>query len=125
MLASTPIGLLIALVLLANNLRDKSYDANVGIATMATGTTEDQGMWYFKALTASVYVSTLALVALRIVSPFALLSFVSIKTAMQIIRQFSEKVPLTSDQQTAQLALQFGVLLTAGELLNVLYIKFL
>ncbi len=125
LLASTPIGLLIALVLLANNLRDKNFDANVGIATMATGTTEDQGMRYFTALTASAYLSTLVLVALRIFSPFALLAFLSIKTAIQIIRQFNEKVPLTSDQQTAQLALQFGVLLTAGELLNVLYYTFL
>jgi len=66
----------------------------------------------------------LVLVVLRIFSPFALLSFLSIKTAMQIIGQFDEKVPLTSDQQTAQLALQFGVLLTAGELLNVLYYTF-
>jgi len=125
LLASIPIGLLIALVLLANNLRDRSFDAEVGISTMATGTSVDQGMTYFKALTASVYVSTIALVALRIVSPFALLSFASIKTAMQINRQFSEKVPLTSDQQTAQLALQFGVLLTAGELVNVIYTTFL
>jgi len=124
LLASTPIGLLIALVLLANNLRDKSFDAEVGISTMATGTSEDQGMRYFKALTASVYMSTIALVALRIVSPFALLSFASIKTAMQINSQFNEKIPLTSDQQTAQLALQFGVLLTAGELLNVIYTTF-
>jgi 1,4-dihydroxy-2-naphthoate octaprenyltransferase len=124
LLASTPIGLLIALVLLANNLRDKSFDAEVGISTMATGTSEDQGMRYFTALTASAYLSVIALVGFRIFSPFALLSFLSIKTAMGIISQFNEKVPLTSDQQTAQLALQFGVLLTAGELVNVLYYTF-
>ncbi|MBT3285505.1 prenyltransferase [Candidatus Bathyarchaeota archaeon] len=124
LLASTPIGLLIALVLLANNLRDRKFDANVGISTMATGATEDQGMRYFTALTASAYISVIALILLGIFSPFALLSFLSIKTAMEIIRQFSEKIPLTSDQQTAQLALQFGVLLTAGELVNVLYYTF-
>jgi len=125
LLASTPIGLLIALVLLANNLRDKSFDAEVGISTIVTGASKSLGMIYFKALTASVYVSTIALVALRILSPFALLSFASIKTAIQINSQFNEEVPLTSDQQTAQLALQFGVLLTAGELLNVIYTNFL
>ena len=123
-LASTPIGLLIALVLLANNLRDRSFDANVGISTVATGTSEDQGMAYYKSLTASAYLSVIALVVLRIFSPFALITFLSIKTAMQIISQFSEEVPLTSDQQTAQLALQFGVLLTAGELLFVIYNSF-
>ena len=123
-MASTPIGLLVALVLLANNLRDKDFDINFGISTMATGTTDDQGLRYYKALTASAYLSSLALISMKIYSPFALLAFFSIKKAMQIIKQFSEKVPLTSDQQTAQLALQFGVLLTAGELLNILYNTF-
>ena len=123
-MASTPIGLLVALVLLANNLRDKDFDINFGISTMATDTTDDQGLRYYKALTASAYLSSLALISMKIFSPFALLAFFSIKKAMQIIKQFSEKVPLTSDQQTAQLALQFGVLLTAGELLNILYNTF-
>jgi 1,4-dihydroxy-2-naphthoate octaprenyltransferase len=120
-LASTPIGLLIALVLLANNIRDKEFDANVGIKTVATGKEEATGMGYFKTLTIAVYVSTIILILMNVFSPFALLSFGSALMASRILKQFSAKVPLTSDMQTAQLALQFGVLLTLGELINVLY----
>jgi 1,4-dihydroxy-2-naphthoate octaprenyltransferase len=122
--ASTPIGLLIALVLLANNLRDKTFDQNVGVTTIASGTSESQGMLYYKALTASTYLSTIALIVMRIFSPFALISFLSLKTAMILIKEFDGGVPLTSDQQTAQLALQFGILLTLGELVNIIFTTF-
>ncbi len=121
MFASVPIGLLVALVLLANNIRDKDYDAKVGISTVATDVQESTGMNYYKALLALAYITTIILIGVRIFSPFALISFISIKEALNIVKEFSAKVPLTSDQQTAQLALHFGVLLTLGELLNVLY----
>ncbi|TFH16970.1 prenyltransferase [Candidatus Bathyarchaeota archaeon] len=121
MFASVPIGLLVALVLLANNIRDKDFDAKVGISTVATDVQESTGMNYYKALLALAYITTIILVAARVFSPFALISFISIKEALNIVKEFSVKVPLTSDQQTAQLALHFGVLLTLGELLNVIY----
>jgi 1,4-dihydroxy-2-naphthoate octaprenyltransferase len=120
MLASVPIGLLVALVLLANNIRDKDFDAKVGISTVATDVHESTGMGYYKTLLASTYFSTILLIIGGVFSPFALISFISIKEALKILNEFSVKVPLTSDQQTAQLALHFGVLLTLGELLNVL-----
>jgi len=121
MFASVPIGLLVALVLLANNIRDREFDANVGISTVATGKQESQGMLYYKALLAGAYISTIVLIVARILSPFAIISFISLGEALKIIKEFSVGVPLTSDQQTAQLALHFGVLLTLGELLGVLY----
>ena len=114
-------GLLIALVLLANNIRDKEYDAQVGISTVATGKEEITGMSYFKALTVAVYLSTIILIALRVFSPFAVIALGSVPLAWKILKEFSVKVPLTSDMQTAQLALQFGVLLTLGELANIIY----
>ena len=122
MYASVPIGLLVALVLLANNIRDKEYDANVGISTVATGKQESKGMQYYKAILAACYISTIILIVVRILSPFAIISFISIMEAMKILKEFNVKVPMTSDQQTAQLALHFGVLLTLGELLNVIYL---
>jgi 1,4-dihydroxy-2-naphthoate octaprenyltransferase len=118
-LASTPIGLLISLVLLANNLRDKVFDTKVGITTIATSTSESKGMQYYKALVAATYLSTIILVYFQILSIFALISFLSLKTAYNLVTDFDNGVPLTSDQQTAQLALQFGVLLTLGELIYI------
>ena len=114
LLASIPIGLLVALVLLANNLRDKDYDAKVGINTLTTGIDEKTGMGYYTALLSSAYLSIIVLIAVNVFSPFAILSFASLPKALGILKEFNVKVPLTSDMQTAQLALQFGVLLTLG-----------
>jgi 1,4-dihydroxy-2-naphthoate polyprenyltransferase len=120
LLAATPIGLLVVLVLLANNIRDKEFDAELGISTIATNKQESIGMKYYTGILASAYISTIILIALRIFSPFALISFFSAVEALRILKEFNTKVPLNSDQQTAQLALHFGVLLTFGELLSVL-----
>ena len=77
-------------------------------------------MKYYTVILASAYISTIILIALRIFSPFALISFFSAVESLRILKEFNTKVPLNSDQQTAQLALHFGVLLTFGELLSVL-----
>jgi 1,4-dihydroxy-2-naphthoate octaprenyltransferase len=121
LLASVPIGILVALVLLANNIRDKEFDVKVGISTMVTNIEESIGMQYYKILLVSAYLSTIILVFLEILSPFAIISFLSIREALNIVKEFDVKVPLTSDQQTAQLALSYGVFLVLGELVNVIY----
>lgn len=123
--ASTPIGLLIVAVVLANNIRDKDFDAMMGISTVAVDESEAKGMLYYKTLLVAAYVSTIALVLMRILTPFALISFLSIGEVMKIVKIFSMKVPINSDQQTAQLALHFGVLLTLGELCGILYSLFI
>jgi 1,4-dihydroxy-2-naphthoate octaprenyltransferase len=121
--ASIPIGLLIVLVLLANNIRDKDIDIKVGVSTIATNETESKGMQYYTLIMISTYIITILLIVFRVFSPFAIISFLTIYEAMKIVKEFSVKVPLTSDLQTAQLALRFGVLLTLGELINILYLR--
>ncbi|HEX9915980.1 MAG TPA: prenyltransferase [Candidatus Bathyarchaeia archaeon] len=119
--ASVPIGLLVALVLLANNIRDRSFDASVGISTVTTSKTERQGVTYYKALLASAYVVVVPLMLAGVLSPFSAIAFLSVPEAYGIAKAFSEKVPPTSDMITAQLALHFGVLLTLGEAMNLVY----
>jgi 1,4-dihydroxy-2-naphthoate octaprenyltransferase len=116
-----PIGLLVSLVLFANNLRDKEYDVKVGITTLATGTDESRGLKYYSTLLFSSFFITALLVVARVLSPFALISFLSIREAIKIIRDFHNKIPLTADIVTSQLTLHFGVLLTLGEFLNILF----
>lgn len=121
MVASVPIALLVALVLLANNIRDRKYDASVGISTLATNKEEQQGVAYYKTLLASAYVVTAVLIFTGVFSPFSVIAFLTLREAYGIVKQFSAKVPLTSDQITAQLALRYGVLLTLGEFLNLTF----
>lgn len=120
LLASVPIGLLVSLVLLANNIRDKDYDSSFGISTIATAIDESKGILYYKSLLASAYVSTVILIEFKVLSLFALISFLSVFEALSIVKGFGEKIPMTADQQTAQLALHFGIFLTIGEIISVL-----
>lgn len=124
MIASVPIGLLVALVLLANNLRDRDFDSGVGISTITSNKDVKEGIGYYKALLASAYLVTLALIVTRTLSPFSIITFLTLKEAMGIVKVFNEEVPLTSDQITAQLALHYGVLVTLGEFINVVFVNF-
>ena len=125
MIASIPIGLLVALVLLANNIRDREYDASLGITTMTSNKGVEQGVTYYRLLLVSAYVATLVLVIEGTLSVFSFITFLSLREAYGIFKAFGEEVPLNSDQITAQLALHYGVLLTVGEILNVLSHAFL
>jgi 1,4-dihydroxy-2-naphthoate octaprenyltransferase len=119
MIAAIPIGLLVALVLLANNIRDRVYDASMGIATVTTNKKESQGVIYYKILLFSAYLSNILVIVMGVLSPFSLISFLTVGEAYNIAKTFNEKVPLTSDVITAQLALHFGVLLTVGQFIGI------
>ena len=121
MMASMPIGLLIALVLLANNIRDREYDATVGISTLTTNKEEKQGVAYYKMLLSSAYAATVVLILARVLSPFSVIAFLTLRESYGIVKQFSVKVPLNSDQITAQLSLHYGVFLTLGEFINLVF----
>jgi 1,4-dihydroxy-2-naphthoate octaprenyltransferase len=120
MMASVPIGLLVALVLLANNIRDREFDASVGISTLTTNKEEKQGFAYYKTLLSSAYIATIVLIFARVLSPFSIIAFLTLRESYGIVKQFGVKIPLTSDQITAQLSLHYGVLLTLGEFLNLI-----
>ena len=121
MMASVPIALLVALVLLANNIRDREFDASVGISTLTTNKEEKQGLAYYKILLSSAYIATIVLIFAGVLSPFSLIAFLTLRESFNIVEQFSVKIPLTSDQITAQLSLHYGVLLTFGEFINLIY----
>jgi len=123
MLVSTPIGLLVSLVLLANNLRDVEYDREVGVATIVHS--QVQGLNLFKGLILVIYASTIALVAARLLSPLSLVTLYTIKEAKGIVDVFEEEVPPFADPMTAGLALHFGLLLLAGEIAGSLLALFL
>jgi 1,4-dihydroxy-2-naphthoate octaprenyltransferase len=114
MLISTPIGLLVALVLLANNLRDVEYDREVGVETIVHS--KAQGLNLYKGLLFIIYASTIALVAARLLSPLSLIALYTVREAKRIVDVFEVEVPPIADPMTAGLALHFGLLLLAGEI---------
>jgi 1,4-dihydroxy-2-naphthoate octaprenyltransferase len=121
MLVSTPVGLLVALVLLANNLRDAKYDESMGVKTIAVTTAG--GLNLFKGLIILVYASTILLILARYLSFFSLITFLSLKEALDLINVFEKQIPPAADPITAQLALHYGILLLIGQIIGEI-IKF-
>lgn len=117
-LISLPFGLLVALVLLANNLRDIEYDGSVGIKTLGTLLGQRKTLHLYQGLIVLAYLAVLVLVALKIVSPWGLLVFFSAPVALRLIRTLQHEIPNDADARTAQLDTLFGVWLIVGLVLE-------
>ncbi len=115
---SIPFGLLVALVILANNMRDRAYDERCGIATICVRLGDKGSFQFFTGLIALAYLCMAALVACRIVSLWGLLVFLSLPKAVALIRQFKREIPDAADAQAAQLDTIFGLLLLVALLLG-------
>lgn len=117
-LISLPFGLLVALVLLANNLRDIEYDGSVGIKTLGTLLGQRKTLHLYQGLIVLAYLAVLVLIALKIVSPWGLLVFFSAPVALRLIRTLQHEIPNDADARTAQLDTLFGVWLIVGLVLE-------
>lgn len=108
---SIPFGVIVALVLLANNLRDISHDKSKHIRTIAIVLGPKKGFYLYALLVALAYASILLMVALGILSFWSLGVFFSLPIAAKILRIMAEKIPKDADARTAQLDTAFGILL--------------
>ena len=117
--ASLSIGLLVAAVLLANNIRDIEYDRTVGIKTIAIILGRSRAIKLYGLMVLTPYLIILLLVILGIFSYIMLIVFASLPKALSLIRMFRVEIPDTADPLTAQLVLLFGVLAIAGMLLPI------
>jgi 1,4-dihydroxy-2-naphthoate octaprenyltransferase len=111
LLISIPFGVLVALVLLANNMRDVAYDRSKGIQTLAILLGERRGISVYLGLIVAAY---LAVVVMAVVGPLTLWSLIvllSAPLAVKLLRQMVHHIPLDADAQTAKLDTAFGLLL--------------
>jgi 1,4-dihydroxy-2-naphthoate octaprenyltransferase len=115
---SIPFGVLVALVLLANNIRDIDYDARQGIKTVGILLGSRRGFHLYAALIVAAYLYTALMVLLGILSPWGLLVFLSLPKAVHLLRMFMRRIPEAADAITAQLDTIFGLLLIAALILN-------
>jgi len=120
-LISLPFGVLVALVLLANNLRDIEYDGSVGIKTLGTLLGQRRTMHLYQGLVILAYLGIIALIALKILSPWGLLVFFSAPLALRLIRTLQQQIPNDADARTAQLDMLFGVWLIVGLILEKIF----
>ena len=115
---SVPFGLLVALVILANNMRDRAYDERCGIATICVRLGDRRSFQFFTGLLVMAYVCMALLVAFQIISLWGLLVFLSLPKAIALIRQFKREIPDAADALAAQLDTIFGILLIVALLLG-------
>lgn len=120
-LISLPFGLLVALVLLANNLRDIDYDGSVGIKTLGTLLGQRKTLHLYQGLILLAYGAVIALIALKILSPWGLVVFFSAPVAFRLIRTMQHQIPNDADARTAQLDTLFGIWLILGLVLHRIF----
>ncbi|MDG6902852.1 MAG: prenyltransferase [Nitrososphaerota archaeon] len=114
-----PIGLLVALVLLANNIRDIEYDGSVGMKTVPVLLGERRGILLYDALLSMTYLLVPIFVVLRLLPVWSLLVFLTLPESRGLWKMFRGQIPDNADPRTASLALKFALLYMASLVLQL------
>jgi len=115
---SVPFGVLVGMVLLANNLRDIAYDSRQGIKTIGILLGRRRSFLLYAGLILAAYLYIIGIIAIGILSPWGLLVLLSLPKALHVLKSFMEKIPEAADAITAQLNTIFGLLLIVALILN-------
>jgi 1,4-dihydroxy-2-naphthoate octaprenyltransferase len=119
-LVSLPFGVLVALVLLANNIRDVSYDRSKGIFTLPIVLGQRRGLTLYLALVVAAYAAVVGMALFGPLSPWSLIVLLSTPLAVKLLRRMASDIPLDADAQTAKLDTAFGLLLVISLVLEAL-----
>lgn len=115
-----PIGLLVALVLLANNIRDIEYDGSMGTKTVPVLLGRRRGILLYESLLAITYLFVPFFIVLALLPIWSLLVFLTLPESLGLWKMFGDKIPDNADPRTASLALKFAVLYMASIVLQLI-----
>ena len=115
---SIPFGILVGMVLLANNIRDIAYDSRQGIKTIGILLGSRRSIFLYAGLILAAYLYVIGMVLAGILSPWGLLVLLSLPKAISLLKSFMKKIPEAADAVTAQLNTIFGLLLIVALILN-------
>jgi len=116
---SLPFGALVALVLLANNIRDFDHDRSRRIRTLAILLGRNGALYCYLLLMVAAYAGIAALAGA--LTPWVLIIFLTVPLAVRLLRQMIRAVPKDADAQTAKLDTAFGVLLVLSLVIEGLF----
>jgi len=123
-IASVPFGILVALVLFANNMRDIEHDARSGVRTLGTFLGRRGSLYAYAGFMLAAYVYVGVAVALGLLSPWLLVVLLSLPMAAGLLWGFAKKgVPEAADAVTAKLDTLFGILFVVGLVLDWTLVK--
>ena len=115
---SLPFGILVALVLLANNIRDIEHDRSRQIRTLAILLGRRFGLVAYLLLMVLAYLGILAMAFSGILTLWVFIILVSLPLAVKLLRQMIRAVPADADAQTGKLDTAFGLLLVVSLVLE-------
>jgi 1,4-dihydroxy-2-naphthoate octaprenyltransferase len=115
---SLPFGVLVALVLLATNIRDIDHDRDKGILTLAIVLGRHGGILLYATLVVIAYLGIIFMAVFGPLYLWSLIVLASLPLAVRLLRQMKECVPADADARTAQLDTAFGVLLVISLVLE-------
>ena len=125
MLVSIPVSILVGAILLANNIRDLDGDKENGRKTIAILIGRKNAIYFLAAMFIVAYGIVVALVIVGLVSPWLLISFLSIPKAVKATTGFIGKTMpiqmMPAMKATAQTNTIFGFLLSIGFLIDYFY----
>jgi 1,4-dihydroxy-2-naphthoate octaprenyltransferase len=118
--ASIPVGLLVAAILHGNEWRDISEDARAGASTFSIRAGRSAAHWLYVALVVGAYLALSAGVVAGLLPTWTLLAMLSLPLLVRQIRSSElgatgqQRAIAMIDLETAQLHAAFGFLLVAG-----------
>ncbi|MFP3913023.1 MAG: 1,4-dihydroxy-2-naphthoate octaprenyltransferase [Desulfobacteraceae bacterium] len=115
---SIPFGVLVALVLFANNLRDVKTDSKARVNNLAIILGQHRGPMIYASM---VLAALTAVIVMSIVGPlgkYSLLVILSLPIAFKLLKVMIREVPKDADARTAKLNTAFGVLLVISLVLE-------
>lgn len=120
---AAPVGLLVAAILHANNMRDLDEDRSKNKRTLANILGREVSRWEYYILVGGSYLLLLVLVLLRIAPPFVLLALLTLPSAIDLIRTASiHDAPARLNKVlrgTATLHERFGWLMILGVIVAI------
>ncbi|MBD3166983.1 1,4-dihydroxy-2-naphthoate octaprenyltransferase [bacterium] len=120
LLVSLPVGILVAAILFANNLRDIEDDNASGFDTQASLMGRKRARLMYGAMLFGAYFTLLGLVVFGLAPIAALIAVLTIPAALKVNKVIQESLKhershlAMVDVMTAQLHFQFGLLLVVG-----------
>ena len=119
--AAVPVGIFVALVLLANNVRDIAYDGSVDNRTLAVALGAPRAVKLYVALLWASYALVLLGMLARLLPVWSLAVFLTVPEARKLGTMFGPSIPDDADPRTAALAFKFALLYMASLLVAVFF----
>ena len=118
LLISLPFGILVALVLLANNIRDMAFDEEQGIKTIPVLLGGTRGRLFYGGLIFLAFLAIVLMSLLGPLTPWSLLVLLALPLVKPVFNIVAGDCPTDADARTAKLDTVFGILLLISILLE-------